>query len=77
LPVSHRITAICLEFKLSTRKNFNTQEKTMTILRSGTTKKYSDNWAAAFGGTKKKSTKKSGVKASKKTKTKKKSKRKK
>jgi len=49
----------------------------MTILRSGTTKKYSDNWAAAFGGTKKKSTKKSGAKASKKSKAKTKSKKKK
>ena len=27
----------------------------MTILRSGTTKKYSDNWSTAFGTTAKKS----------------------
>jgi len=51
----------------------------MTILRSGTTKKYSDNWAAAFGKPKKKKTdKKSEAKASgKKSKDKKKSKKKK
>lgn len=34
----------------------------MTILRSGSTKKYSDNWATAFGGTKKKAKKKNAVK---------------
>lgn len=49
----------------------------MTILRSGTTKKYSDNWAAAFGE-KKKPVKKSGAKASgKKSKAKAKAKKKK
>ena len=31
----------------------------MTILRSGSTQKYSKNWAKAFGGAKKKSTPKS------------------
>ena len=30
----------------------------MTILRSGATKKYSENWSKAFGGGKKKATKK-------------------
>lgn len=30
----------------------------MTILRSGSTKKYSDNWAKAFGGGNKKAAKK-------------------
>lgn len=47
----------------------------MTILRSGSTKKYSDNWAKAFGGggkkTVKKATKKKAVKKSKAKKTKK------
>tara|TARA_B110000495_G_scaffold84012_1_gene72240 strand:+ start:3037 stop:3186 length:150 start_codon:yes stop_codon:yes gene_type:complete len=38
----------------------------MTILRSGTTKKYSDNWDSAFGGIKKKKTTK--AKAAPKTK---------
>ena len=30
----------------------------MTILRSGATKKYSENWSKAYGGGKKKATKK-------------------
>ena len=30
----------------------------MTVLRTGASKKYSDNWEAAFGGMKKKTTKK-------------------
>ncbi len=47
----------------------------MTILRSGATEKYSENWAAAFGGKTKKSTTKKTTTAKKKT-TKKKSKKK-
>jgi hypothetical protein len=40
----------------------------MTILRSGTTKKYSDNWGAAFGEKKKKIAKPKASGKSKKTK---------
>ncbi|MCP4099069.1 MAG: hypothetical protein P8L78_17100 [Mariniblastus sp.] len=43
----------------------------MTILRSGTTKKYSDNWGAAFGAKKKSKAKPKAAAKSKKTKTKK------
>ncbi|MGI9497338.1 MAG: hypothetical protein ACR2NK_14875 [Mariniblastus sp.] len=43
----------------------------MTILRSGTTKKYSDNWSSAFGEKKKKVTKKKTAAKSKKVKQKK------
>jgi len=43
----------------------------MTILRSGTTKKYSDNWGAAFGDKKKSKAKPKAAAKSKKTKTKK------
>jgi len=47
----------------------------MTILRTGSTKKYSDNWAKAFGGgakkTAKKATKKKVAKKGKGKKTKK------
>jgi hypothetical protein len=48
----------------------------MTILRSGTTKKYSENWSAAFGGTKKKSTAKPAAKKKAKPAKKKKAKKK-
>lgn len=43
----------------------------MTILRSGTTKKYSENWGNAFGNKKKKTAKPKASRKSKKTKTKK------
>jgi hypothetical protein len=43
----------------------------MTILRSGTTKKYSDNWGAAFGDKKKSKAKPKAAAKSKKSKTKK------
>ena len=43
----------------------------MTILRSGTTKKYSDNWSNAFGEKKKKATKKKPTAKAKKVKQKK------
>lgn len=43
----------------------------MTILRSGTTKKYSENWGAAFGEKKKKTSKPKASAKSKKTKAKK------
>ena len=49
----------------------------MTILRSGSNKKYSENWAAAFGKKKSKTTKSSAKKTTaKKAKAKKKSTRK-
>ena len=49
----------------------------MTILRSGSTKNYSDNWGKAFGeSTKKSKSKKSKPKAEKKKKAKKKKKKK-
>lgn len=46
----------------------------MTILRSGATQKYSNNWAKAFGGGKKKTTAKSKKAAKKPVKSKSKSK---
>ncbi|MGY8749957.1 MAG: hypothetical protein ACKVHR_18095 [Pirellulales bacterium] len=46
------------------------KDKTMTILRSGTTKKYSDNWDSAFGE-KKKTTKAKAAPKTKKVKKKK------